>query len=74
VKAYEAALQRETPPTLAILRIPRLKLEVPVYHPRRGRTRRRQRVAAFLMVRLAAIDAFGWLRARQERVASSSCV
>jgi sortase A len=31
VKAYEAALQRETPPTLAILRIPRLKLEVPVY-------------------------------------------
>ena len=31
VKAYKAALQRETPPTLAILRIPRLKLEVPVY-------------------------------------------
>jgi sortase A len=31
VKAYKAALQRETPPTLAILRIPRLNLEVPVY-------------------------------------------
>jgi sortase A len=31
VKAYRAALQQETPPTLAILRIPRLKLEVPVY-------------------------------------------
>ena len=31
VKAYQAALQQETPPTLAILRIPRLKLEVPVY-------------------------------------------
>jgi len=31
VKAYKVALQRETPPTLAILRIPRLKLEVPVY-------------------------------------------
>ena len=31
VKAYKAALQQETPPTLAILRIPRLKLEVPVY-------------------------------------------
>jgi sortase A len=31
VKAYKAALQLETPPTLAILRIPRLKLEVPVY-------------------------------------------
>jgi sortase A len=31
VKAYKAALQREEPPTLAILRIPRLKLEVPVY-------------------------------------------
>jgi len=31
VKAYKAALQREAPPTLAILRIPRLKLEVPVY-------------------------------------------
>jgi sortase A len=31
VKAYKAALQRDTPPTLAILRIPRLKLEVPVY-------------------------------------------
>jgi sortase A len=31
VRAYKAALQRETPPTLAILRIPRLKLEVPVY-------------------------------------------
>ena len=31
VKAYKAALQHETPPTLAILHIPRLKLEVPVY-------------------------------------------
>ncbi len=31
VKAYKAALQLDTPPTLAILRIPRLKLEVPVY-------------------------------------------
>jgi sortase A len=31
VKAYKALLQRETPPTLAILRIPRLNLEVPVY-------------------------------------------
>ena len=31
VKAYKAALKQETPPTLAILRIPRLKLEVPVY-------------------------------------------
>ena len=31
VKAYKAALERETPPTLAILRIPRLDLEVPVY-------------------------------------------
>ena len=31
VKAYKAALQRETPPTLAILRVPRLKLEVPVH-------------------------------------------
>jgi sortase A len=31
VEAYKAALQRETPPTLAILRIPRLELEVPVY-------------------------------------------
>ncbi len=31
VKAYKAALQRETPPALAILKIPRLKLEVPVY-------------------------------------------
>jgi len=31
VKAYKAALQQETPPTLAILRIPRVKLEVPVY-------------------------------------------
>jgi sortase A len=30
-KAYRAALQRETPPTLAILRIPRINLEVPVY-------------------------------------------
>ncbi len=31
VKAYKVALQRETPPTLAILRIPRLELEVPVH-------------------------------------------
>jgi sortase A len=31
VKAYKAALQQETPPTLAILRIPRLNLEVPVH-------------------------------------------
>ena len=31
VKAYKAALQRGTPPTLAVLRIPRLELEVPVY-------------------------------------------
>ena len=31
VKAYKAALKREAPPALAILRIPRLKLEVPVY-------------------------------------------
>ena len=31
VKAYKVALQVETPPTLAILRIPRLDLEVPVY-------------------------------------------
>ena len=31
VKAYKAALQQASPPTLAILRIPRLKLEVPVY-------------------------------------------
>ena len=31
VKAYKAALLRDTPPTLAILRIPRIKLEVPVY-------------------------------------------
>jgi sortase A len=31
VKAYKIALQRETPPTLAVLRIPRLRLEVPVY-------------------------------------------
>ena len=31
VKAYRAALQRETPRTLAILRIDRLMLEVPVY-------------------------------------------
>ena len=31
VKAYKAALLQETPPTLAILRIPRLELEVPVY-------------------------------------------
>ena len=31
VKAYKAALKQETPRTLAILRIPRLELEVPVY-------------------------------------------
>ena len=31
VTAYKAALQQPTPPTLAILRIPRLELEVPVY-------------------------------------------
>ena len=31
VKAYKEALKRETPPTLAILRIPRIKLEVPVH-------------------------------------------
>ena len=31
VKAYKAALQQETPRTLAVLRIPRLELEVPVY-------------------------------------------
>jgi sortase A len=31
VKAYKAALQRAAPATLAILRIPRLELEVPVY-------------------------------------------
>ena len=31
VKAYKAALQRDTPATLAILRSPRLELEVPVY-------------------------------------------
>jgi len=31
VKAYKAALELEPPPTLAILRIPRLELEVPVY-------------------------------------------
>ena len=31
VKAYKIALQQAPPPTLAILRIPRLKLEVPVY-------------------------------------------
>src|SRR6201988_1706476 len=31
VKAYKAAVQRETPRTLAILRIPGLELEVPVY-------------------------------------------
>ena len=31
VKAYKAALKLETPPTLAILRIPRIKLEVPVH-------------------------------------------
>ncbi len=31
VKAYKAALLQKTPPTLAILRIPRLNLEVPVH-------------------------------------------
>ena len=31
VKAYKVALRQETPRTLAILRIPRLNLEVPVY-------------------------------------------
>ena len=31
VKAYKVALKQATPPTLAILRIPRLKLEVPVH-------------------------------------------
>lgn len=31
VRAYKAAQQRETPPALAILRIPRLELEVPVF-------------------------------------------
>jgi sortase A len=31
VKAYKVAMERETPPALAILRIPRLELEVPVY-------------------------------------------
>ena len=31
VKAYKAALSQETPRTLAVLRIPRIKLEVPVY-------------------------------------------
>jgi len=31
VKLYKTALERETPPTLAILRIPRINLEVPVY-------------------------------------------
>ena len=31
VRTYKAALKRETPPTLAILRIPRLELEVPVH-------------------------------------------
>jgi len=31
VKAYKVAMKQETPRTLAILRIPRLKLEVPVY-------------------------------------------
>jgi len=31
VKAYKALQQQETPPTLAILRIPKLELEVPVY-------------------------------------------
>ena len=31
VKAYKVAMKQETPRTLAILRIPRLNLEVPVY-------------------------------------------
>jgi sortase A len=31
VKAYKVSLQHETPRTLAVLRIPRLNLEVPVY-------------------------------------------
>jgi sortase A len=31
VRTYKAALQQPTPPTLAILRIPSLELEVPVY-------------------------------------------
>jgi sortase A len=31
VKAYQAALLQKAPPTLAILRIPRLELEVPVH-------------------------------------------
>jgi sortase A len=31
VKLYKTALQREMPPTLAILSIPRLDLELPVY-------------------------------------------
>ena len=31
VKGYKAALLEQTPPTLAILRIPRLNLEVPVH-------------------------------------------
>ena len=31
IKAYKVAAQRETPPTLAILSIPRLMIEVPVY-------------------------------------------
>jgi sortase A len=31
VRTYKAALQKETPPTLAILRIPRIGLEVPVH-------------------------------------------
>ena len=31
VKTYKAALQQQTPPTLAILRIPSIHLEVPVY-------------------------------------------
>ena len=31
VKAYKVAQQQQTPPTLAILRIPRLNIEVPVH-------------------------------------------
>jgi sortase A len=31
VRTYKAALKKKTPPTLAILRIPRIDLEVPVY-------------------------------------------
>ena len=37
VKAYQVALQQETPTALAVLRIPRLDLEVPVYEARQTR-------------------------------------